>query len=135
MTQILSKQTPTTTATLASSHPVPPIPAAMDRIDTWAALYLALRVAVDIPVVGGEASAITGGRTAQYGPVIRLEVQRLAGDKIGVPGARAITVYPEADQAPGVLAKFLEQGRRVYVVQAQQGCWHYRTDRPCQAGF
>lgn len=84
-------------------------------------LLAALDVADGIPITGGDVKTIAGQWSAVYGPLIRIESDRLPTDGRGASWAKRLVTYAEPVDAAVVLIRLLEEGREVYAVSALRG--------------
>lgn len=84
-------------------------------------LLAALEVAEGIPATGGDVLTIAGQRSPVYGPLIRIECDRLPGDGRGAVSARRLVTYTDPVDAAVVLIRMLEEGREVHAVTTVQG--------------
>lgn len=92
-------------------------------------LLAALDAAELIPLTGGDVKTIAGQWSAVYGPLIRIESDRLTTDGRGASWAKRLTTYAEPVDAGVVLIRLLEEGREVFTVEAVRGALGGTTTR------
>lgn len=113
----------TQTAVLAATSPntLAPAPTApLDLTEVFEALMDARYLAGKIPTTGGQPSVISGGATASYGGLVKIDHEVRFGDPRGawLLGAKRGDSYVSPADAPDVLSRMLDEGRAVFAVTA-----------------